>query len=254
MNKTKDDWNSMAKAYEEFNNAPDSYSYNIEWPCIKKMLPDIEGKSILDLGCGTGIFTFLLEAYKPERLMGIDLSEEMLEIARKKAVMQGSYAKFIQGDATKVDQYVDQKYDLIFSSTTTHYVENLTVLFENIAKCITDNGMIILSVIHPVYTAMYPIEHGDTFPDDEEWQIRYLDQSKRAYIQPWIEYNDRYKNHLSSSYHYLFSDYVNAIVKAGLKLSEVQEPMPPENWKEDCRGRYEGFIETPVYMILKITK
>lgn len=82
MKSIKEDWNAMAAAYEEFNTAEDSYSYNIEWACIRKLLPELKGKSVLDLGCGTGIFTFLLEAYEPERLIGIDLSEEMLAIAK----------------------------------------------------------------------------------------------------------------------------------------------------------------------------
>ena len=36
MNEIKSDWNHMAQAYEEFNNAENSYSYNIEWPYIRK--------------------------------------------------------------------------------------------------------------------------------------------------------------------------------------------------------------------------
>ena len=53
----KKDWNSMAEAYEIFNNSEDSYSYNIEWPCVKKLLPELRKKTVVDLGCGTGIFT-----------------------------------------------------------------------------------------------------------------------------------------------------------------------------------------------------
>ena len=91
---------------------------------------------------------------------------------------------------------------MIFSSTTSHYIKNLK----------------ILSIIHLVYSAMYPIEHGDRLPEDDEWQVRYLDKAKRSYIQPWIEYNDEYENQLSKSYHYTFSDYMNAIINAGLKV------------------------------------
>ncbi len=50
----------MAEAYEPFNNDPDSYSFNIEWPCIRELLPDIRGRKVLDIGCGTGIYMFLL--------------------------------------------------------------------------------------------------------------------------------------------------------------------------------------------------
>lgn len=254
MKGIKEDWNTMAAAYEAFNTAEDSYSYNIEWRCIRKLLPELKGKSVLDIGCGTGIFTFLLEAFEPERLVGIDLSEEMLAIAKKKAASQASKAEFICGDAADVREKTDAQFDFIFSSTTTHYIKNLETMFAGIADCLKAGGKCILSVIHPVYSAMYPVEHGGTFPEDDEWQVRYLDQSLRAYIQPWIEYNDACENHLSVSYHHLFGDYVNAVVKAGLKICGVHEPLPPENWKTEFPGRYESFVEMPTYLIMELSK
>ena len=255
MNEIKIDWNSMAKAYEEFNNAEDSYSYCIEWPCIKEMLPDLKGKTVVDLGCGTGIFTFLLEKSEPAKIVGIDLSEEMLKIAGEKAGASGSKAEFVQHDAATCKEVIDEPVDFIFSSTTSHYIENLKQLFENVAKSLKEGGECLFSVINPVYSAMYPVEHEDgSFPEDEEWNVRYMDKAMRAYIQPWLEYNDDYENHLSKSYHHTFSDYVNAIVGAGLTIEKVCEPMAPEEWKETQAYRYESFVENPVYMIIKMKK
>ncbi len=255
MNDIKIDWNSMAKAYEEFNNAEDSYSFNIEWPCIKELLPDLNGKSVVDLGCGTGIFTFLLEKSDSSKLIGIDLSEEMLQIARDKAAASNSKSEFVLHDAATCCEVIEEPVDFIFSSTTSHYIENLGQLFENVAKSLKVGGECIFSIIHPVYSAMYPVEHADgSFPEDEEWNVRYLDKSMRAYIQPWLEYNDAYENRLSKSYHHTMSDYMNAIVGAGLSIEKVCEPMAPEEWKETQPYRYEGFLETPVYMIIKMRK
>ena len=253
-NTVKEEWNSMAAAYELFNNSPDSYSYTIEWPCIQELLPDLRGKSILDFGCGTGIFTFLLEKYYPSKIVGMDLSEEMLRIAIAKGAEKKSAAQFLLGDAGRLAAYFDERFDLIFSSTTTQYLSDLDGLFENIARVLKDDGCCILSVIHPVYSAQYPIEHGDTFPEDDEWTVRYLDQRRRAYIQPWIEYNDSFENRLSRSCHHTFGDYVNAILRAGLRIQALREPLPPEKWKASCFGRYDGYIETPTFMILKLAK
>ncbi|MGN0479474.1 MAG: class I SAM-dependent methyltransferase [Hominenteromicrobium sp.] len=254
MNTIREDWNSMAAAYEAFNTSEDSYSYNIEWPCIRDMLPELAGKSVLDVGCGTGIFTFLLEAFRPAELVGVDISEEMLKIAESKAEKRASKAEFLLGDASEIARSVNRRFDFIFSSTTTHYLADLECFFAGVSACLKEDGCCILSVIHPVYSAGYPLAHGDTFPEDDEWQVRYLDQRMRAYIQPWIEYNDDCENRLSRSYHHLFSDYVNAAVRAGLRLQALREPMPPESWKEKFPGRYESFVETPTYMVMKLTK
>jgi len=208
----------------------------------------------LDFGCGTGIFTFLLEKYYPEKIVGIDLSEEMLRIAMAKGKEKKSSAQFVLGDAGKLVSYFDETFDLVFSSTTTHYLTNLNELFENIRQVLKEDGTCVLSIIHPVYSALYPIERGDTFPSDDEWTVRYLDKSRRAYIQPWIEYNDNFENQLSRSYHYTMSDYINAILQAGLKIQEIREPMPPEVWRTSAFGRYDNYIETPTYMIFKLSK
>ncbi|SDB13621.1 Methyltransferase domain-containing protein [Pseudobutyrivibrio sp. YE44] len=255
MNEIKIDWNSMARAYEEFNNAEDSYSFNIEWPCIKELLPDLNGRTVVDLGCGTGIFTFLLEKSLPSKLIGIDLSEEMLSIAKKKSDENNSNAVFVLHDAATCREVIKEPVDFIFSSTTSHYIGNLEQFFENVSSSLKNGGECIFSIIHPVYSAMYPIEHADgSYPEDEEWNVRYLDKSTRAYIQPWLEYNDDYENHLSKSFHHTFSDYTNAIIDAGLTIEKICEPMAPESWKDSQPYRYEGFIESPVYMILKMRK
>lgn len=254
LNIVKSEWNSMATAYELFNNSADSYSYAIEWPCIQELLPDLRGKSVLDFGCGTGIFTFLLEKYYPSKLVGIDLSDEMLKLALAKAKEKHSCAQFILGDANQLASYFDEPFDLVFSSTTTHYLTNLVELFDNVKRVLKEDGTCILSVIHPVYSAQYPIEHRDDFPGDDEWTVRYLDKRRRAYIQPWIEYNDNFENQLSRSYHYTFSDYINAILHAGLKIQEISEPMPPEAWKTTSFGKYDSYIETPTYCIFKLSR
>lgn len=254
MRSIKEDWDGMALAYEQFNSAEDSYSYAIEWPCVQSLLPALKGKSVLDLGCGTGIFTFLLEKAQPGKLVGLDLSEEMLRIARQKAKALGSRAEFILGDAAQCGRLVEEPADLIFSSTTTHYIEDLPPLFAQIDRCLSPGGSCILSVIHPVYSAMYPVERGERFPEDEEWTVRYLDRRRRAYIQPWIEYNDACENRLSRSYHHTFGDYVSAAVGAGLRIEAVREPLPPARWRESQPRRYESFVETPTYMIMKLAK
>lgn len=45
-----------------------------------------------------------------------------------------------------------------------------------------------------------------------------------------------------------------AAARCGLCLCDAQEPAPPQEWRETCPGRYEDFIETPVYLIMKFVK
>lgn len=186
--------------------------------------------------------------------MGVDFSERMLNIAREKAKRMGSKVRFIQGDISDPNVYADGKYDFIFSSTTFHFIKDVNGLFRNMFNALEDDGVCIVSLMHPVYTAQYPIEKNGEFPSDDEWVVRYLDKRRRAFVQPWIEYNDNIKNYLSMSYHHTVSDYFNAIIRAGFRIERVEEPYPPESWKQNCYSRYNAFIETPSFMILKLSK
>lgn len=121
-------------------------------------------------------------------------------------------------------------------------------------KLLNNGGTAVFSVIHPVYSAQYPIKNGDNFPSDDEWVVKYLDKGDRSYIQPWIEYNDDIDNYLTMSYHHTLNDYVKAIISSGFIIEAMEEPYPPEKWKETQPGRYDGYIETPTYMIIKIKK
>ncbi|MDD3212434.1 MAG: class I SAM-dependent methyltransferase [Eubacteriales bacterium] len=253
MTDIEQNWDRMAEAYEQFTSGNESYSYRIEWPCIQQLLPDISGKSVVDLGCGTGRFTFWLEEKNPRTIIGVDLSDDMLRLAKAKAKALGSNAAFYKDDIARY--HAEETFDLVFSSTTSHYIRDLDALFTNIYSLLKPGGTCILSAMNPVYTAQYPVwDGGDTFPDDDAWTVRYMDRRERSYIQPWIEYNPSLDNFLSRSYQHTFSDYINAILRAKLTLLEAREPLPPEEWKEKYPERYEGFIETPSYLVLKMRK
>lgn len=252
-NRFESNWDKMSTAYENFTNGENSYSNLIEWPCIKNMLPNLDNSSILDMGCGTGRFTFLLEKYTKNKVCGIDISANMLEIAKTKANNNNSNVKFIKGDIQHLSTYTNEKFDFAFSSTTFHYVENLEKMFSQINKLLNKGAACIFSVIHPVYSSEYPIYTGD-FPKDENWGLKYLNKNQRGYIQPWIEFNEDIENHLSISYHHTFSDYTNAILKAGFNIEQIEEPYPPNEWKEEQFSRYNSFINSPVFLVFKITK
>lgn len=254
-NEIKHNWNKTAMAYENFTNSPNSYSNMIEWPAIKQLVPDLEDKVIVDLGCGTGRFSFLFEQFKPRKITGIDISDKMIKMAEDIAKEKNSKVSFIQNDIENLSSIENNSIDFVFSSTVLHYLKNLNVIMKEIYRILKPNGIGILSVIHPVYSAQYPIKHENgEFPKDEEWEVNYLNKNIRAYIQPWIEYNSETENFLSYSYHHTMAEYINSIVEAGLSIKSLIEPLPPEEWKLSNKERYYGYINTPTYGIFKIEK
>ncbi len=98
-----------------------------------------EGLKVLELGCGTGK---LLAALKPSQGVGLDLSEKMVEVARR------SYPglDFRVGDAedTKVIEQLDGPFDVIVLSDLIGFLEDCETTLANLHRlCTRDTRLVI---------------------------------------------------------------------------------------------------------------
>jgi SAM-dependent methyltransferase len=76
---------------------------------------EVGGKRVLEVACGTGNHTKILAA-KGYEVTGVDISDDMLSIARRKVKR---HARFVRGDMRDLDAVVDGRYDVaicLFSS------------------------------------------------------------------------------------------------------------------------------------------
>jgi SAM-dependent methyltransferase len=248
------DWDRMARLYHDFAAGPNSYSRQIEQPALRGLLGSLAGLRVLDAGCGSGLSTFFLESLGPAELSGLELSEEMLAIAQSEADQNGSAARFLHGDAFTLMSIADRSIDLLFASGLTHYFPHLEPFFQACRRVLVPGGRAVLSIIHPVYTAQYPLfQSPEHLPADEEWQVRYLDRGLRAYVQPWVEFSDL-EPFVVTSYHHTLGDYVAALTAAGFRLDAFVEPLPPPEFAERFPSRYNAYMATPTFAILDLRR
>lgn len=80
---------------------------------LSKHLPDTEA-SVFDVGCGTGLTCVFLAEKGYTNLDGIDLSPEMVGVARER----GIYRELLVGDITRKLERDDASYDAVISSGT----------------------------------------------------------------------------------------------------------------------------------------
>lgn len=121
-----------------------------EWHELKKMLPDFNGKRVLDLGCGFGWHC----RYAIERgatfALGIDLSGKMLDKAREINPSPSIEYKRI---AIEDFDFAPNSFNIVISSLTFHYLESFDTVCTEVYKCLTQEGVFVFSVEHPVFTA-----------------------------------------------------------------------------------------------------
>src|SRR4029453_12730135 len=92
-----------------------------EWPVLRSMLPPLEGLRVLDLGCGFGAFARWAREMGADSVLGVDLSERMLDRAR--AQTQDPRVTYCLADIESLE-LPDASFDLVYSSLTLHYIED----------------------------------------------------------------------------------------------------------------------------------
>jgi predicted TPR repeat methyltransferase len=98
-------------------------------------------KKVIDLGCGTGLSGKGLRDIS-ENLTGIDLSRNMVAIARELEV----YDHLIEGDIFDTLSTSTEKYDLFIALDVFIYVGELTKFFKTVRDCCNKNAFFIFSI------------------------------------------------------------------------------------------------------------
>ena len=118
---------------------------SLEQRVLGALLPDIENKDVLDLGCGTGRWLATLSNKSPASLTGIDVSPQMLHQATLKL---GSRARLVQGDCSSANLRPGSA-DLILASFVLSHLQRPKRLFAQIARTLRTGGTAFLSDLHP---------------------------------------------------------------------------------------------------------
>jgi SAM-dependent methyltransferase len=112
------DFDSLAEAYERMATALPLREH-VEAHTLFGLLGDLEGRAVLDLGCGSGLYTRRLRELGASAVTGIDSSAGMLDFARRRAAAAGLDITYLPREATDPptggDPELDGRFDLVSS-------------------------------------------------------------------------------------------------------------------------------------------
>ena len=189
-----------------------------EWKTLRPMLPDFTGKRVLDLGCGYGWHAFYAAENGAEKVLGIDLSEKMLAVAREKNTFQN--VRFARGAMEDV-RFPDGSFDAVLSSLALHYVKDYAELVSRVYRWLAPGGRFVFSAEHPAFTAYgnqdwYYSPEGEIlhFPVD-----RYFYEGEREAV---------FLGEKVVKYHRTVDGYLKPLWRAGFTVEDLSEPRPPE--------------------------
>lgn len=199
---------------------------------IVDILGDIEGKTILDLGCGNGKLARKL-SMKGARVVGIDITPEQIEFAKQREEKERMGIQYFVCDLTHINSLVlpIKEFDIVISAMTHLYLSEKEFVrsFSVISSYLKQGGHFIYGDIHPSRTA----------------EIAGRDQLIKAEL-PTVTGKIFKTTFFSHSRESLF----RSLHEAGFYIHQAYEPVPTEEERQQYKTLFRSIEHTSPYMIL----
>ncbi|MEK3886276.1 class I SAM-dependent DNA methyltransferase [Bacillus sp. FSL K6-3431] len=234
------DDNAFFENYLSRRHREESPNNIIEKPVLTKLIGDVIGEKILDLGCGDAEFGLELIEKGCTFYEGVEGSVNMVNRAIN--VLDGTHSK-IHHSSMEVWDFPKVKYDKVVSRLALHYLETLELVFKQVYNSLKVNGQFIFSVQHPILTSS--VKSASNSSSRTNWNVDdYFHTGKR--VEPWIEKE-------VVKYHRTVEDYFQALKGAGFKIDDIKECHPRiENFKSE--KEYLRRMRIPLFLLFSCTK
>ncbi|OGK26861.1 SAM-dependent methyltransferase [Candidatus Roizmanbacteria bacterium RIFCSPHIGHO2_02_FULL_39_9] len=213
-----------------------------EWSSIKKLLPNLKGKRVIDLGCGFGWFSRFAVNQGAKSALGIDISKNM--IAKAKDFSSNRVVTYKVADLEKL-QLSKGSFDFAYSSLTFHYIKNFKKLIHTIYQGLTSRSMLVFTMEHPIYTAP-SIQKFTTNKD-----------GKRIYpLNNYQIEGERISNWLVSGVikqHKKMDTILNTLIDTGFRILHIEE-WKPSNEQLKQNPEWSEEMDRPLFLIISVQK
>lgn len=223
-------YDSVAHPYARaVDGAPFNALY--ERPATLGLMPSVEGRRVLDAGCGTGWYAEQLFS-RGAHVTGVDTSAKMLAHAKARL---GERADLHVADLSGALPFADGAFDVVLSALVLHYLRDLTSPLRELHRVLVPGGTLLFSTHHPtceaerLEAAGVPVRYFETEPVEEDWtgigRVRFF----RRPLTAWFE----------------------ALSGAGFHVDRVVEPVPTEAFARAHPEKYARLLRRPAFLIVR---
>jgi SAM-dependent methyltransferase len=248
-------WDAAARAWAEtVRSGGDINREAVTGPAMLGMLGPVEGKRILDLGCGEGYNARIL-ARRGAKVVGIDASKEMIELARATEEEEPLGIEYHVADAARLPMLEDESFDIVCAFMSLMDIADLDGALREVNCVLKRGGRFLFSITHPCFERF---RDGLGWEKDEKEQKlyykidNYFDEGPKEFVFTLgcgkVTLPGRMIN-----FHRTLTTYFRALYKAGLVVTRLEEPRP----SPEALVRYpqlEDLLRIPSFMVAEARK
>jgi SAM-dependent methyltransferase len=196
----------------------------LEGPYVDTLLGPVAGRTVLDVGCGTGRHAVRL-ARAGAAVTAVDFSAGML--ARARAKPGAEQVTFLEHDLAQPLPLPASTFDLVLSALVVDHVADLPAFFGELRRLCRPDGAVVISVMHPAMML-------------RGVQARFVDPATGDEVRPESVPNQ-------------ISDYVMAATTAGLRLLHLSEHAADAALVARA-PRAERYLAWPMLFLMKLAR
>ena len=203
-------WDAAADEWEnKIGDRGDLFRQHKITPLIFDLLPECEGKTVLDVGCGNGYLIPMLNN-KGFAAYGLDISPRQLFHAQKRVAKDCLY----ETDIEKIETLPSKKCDIVICSMVLDGLQNLYAAFRGCYRLLKQRGYLIITLPHPAHY----LEFGKfkkrvsrhKYPEELQLEAVMTKMKKTVIF-----------------FHRPIRSYVNALIDNGFFIRKMVEPATP---------------------------
>lgn len=220
-----DTWSEIAAHYHQFVDSPsDKLRTELLYPTLWKIMTPLQGKQVLDIGCGNGFFAYHT-AQKGAKVDAFD-NAAMVSIARQHFAQTD--IKYITHDANVPLPYFPDTYDFIVANLVLMDMENIEGVLQEVRRLIKPTGQILLSILHPCFTPpVGKFRRGIKGRINQDLAYFHL---KNYFQAPKSTPKQSFGTKIPATnyYHRTLSAYLHLFRQSGLTMIDMFEPKPDD--------------------------
>lgn len=243
MKENKYDNEAFFEQYSQMSRSQEGLKGAGEWHVLRSLLPNLQNKQILDLGCGYGWHCKYAVEQGAAGVMGIDLSQKMIQKAQQ---INADPRIEYRVSAVEDFEYPAAQFDVVLSSLTFHYIPSFDTVCKNVFRTLRPGGSFIFSVEHPIFTAQ----------GKQEWIRNNAGENLHWPVDNYFHEGMRHSCFLGEEvqkYHKTLTTYIDGLLTNGFSLNRLIEPQPEPELLKTIPGMQDE-LRRPMMLIILATK
>jgi SAM-dependent methyltransferase len=222
----RESWDRAADGYTQGQTTGrDYYRYEFFGPAQVALCGDVDGLSLLDVGCGNGYFSREM-ACRGARVTGIDISPRMIDHAKRQEAASPLGIEYQAIDAALLDtRFARESFDMATSCLALQDMPDIPRVLDAIRTVLRPNGRFVASITHPCTDTPFREWERDA-NRGKRWLCidRYFERGPIRYT--WTGWGDDFT---TEAMHAPLEDWFTWILHAGFQIRGVREPRPTED-------------------------